>query len=44
VGPARAQAIVAYREQHPFQSIEELSLIRGLTPARLTQLRPYVVP
>ncbi|MEZ5447329.1 MAG: helix-hairpin-helix domain-containing protein [Gammaproteobacteria bacterium] len=31
VGEAKAQAIVAYREQHgPFQSVEELAMVDGI--------------
>jgi competence protein ComEA len=31
VGPARAEAIVAYRKAHgPFKSIEELALVEGI--------------
>ena len=31
VGPARAEAIVAYRKTHgPFKSIEELALVEGI--------------
>ncbi len=31
IGPARATAIVAYRQQHgPFRSVDDLSLIKGI--------------
>lgn len=31
VGEAKAQAIIAYREQHgPFQSVEELAMVDGI--------------
>ncbi len=31
VGPARAEAIVAYRKAHgPFKSVEELALVEGI--------------
>ena len=30
IGPAKAQAIIEYREQHPFQSIDELRNVRGI--------------
>jgi len=40
-----ARKIVDYREQHGgFRRVEELLLIRGVTPAKLAQIRPYVVP
>lgn len=31
IGPARASAIVSYRQQHgPFRSVDELALIKGI--------------
>lgn len=31
IGPSKAQAIVAYRDQHgPFQSVDDLALVRGI--------------
>jgi len=31
VGPSRAEAIIAYREEHgPFQSLHELTQVRGI--------------
>lgn len=36
VGPARAQAIVEYRTEYgPFQSIEDLMLVKGIGPSIL---------
>jgi competence protein ComEA len=41
IGPARAAAIVAYRESHgPFASIEGLTAVPGIGPATLDKLRP----
>lgn len=42
VGPSRAVAIVAYREQHPFRRIEELMRIRGIGRATFRRLRPML--
>ncbi|SCZ49175.1 ComEA family DNA-binding protein [Thiohalomonas denitrificans] len=40
VGPARAEAIVAYREQHgPFKSVEDLREIKGIGPVLLESNR-----
>jgi len=43
VGPSRAKAIVQFREKSgPFQRVEDLLVIRGISKARLQKLRPYV--
>ncbi|HEY2814128.1 MAG TPA: helix-hairpin-helix domain-containing protein [Acidimicrobiales bacterium] len=43
IGPALAQAIVDYRTQHgAFTSIDDLTNVRGIGPAKLEQLRPLV--
>ncbi len=43
VGPSRAQAIVEYRERHPFRRVEDLLSIRGIGRATLNHMLPYVV-
>ncbi len=44
VGPATAAAIVEYRNSHgPFTSVDELSRVRGIGPAKLEQVRALVV-
>jgi competence protein ComEA len=43
IGPATAEAIVAYRSQHGrFQSVDELLDVRGIGPAKLDQIRARV--
>ncbi len=43
IGPGRAADIVAYRqEQGGFQSVDQLEEVRGIGPATLEALRPYV--
>ncbi len=43
IGPAKAEAILAYREEHgPFQSVEELLDVSGIGEVTLDNLRPYV--
>ncbi|MCA9576999.1 MAG: helix-hairpin-helix domain-containing protein [Polyangiales bacterium] len=42
VGPARAEAIVAYRERRPFRRIEELMRIRGIGRKTFRRLRPML--
>ncbi len=43
IGPATAQAIVSDRDAHgPFASVDDLARVRGIGPAKLSQLRPLV--
>lgn len=43
VGPALARAIVADRTAHgPFRSVEELDRVRGIGPATMRSLAPFV--
>jgi competence ComEA-like helix-hairpin-helix protein len=43
VGPALAGRIVAHRADHgPFRSLESLGAVRGIGPATLARIRPYL--
>jgi len=42
IGPARARAIVEWREDTPFASVDELVEVRGIGPALLDDLREQV--
>ncbi len=43
VGPATAQAILAYRHDHgSFQQVDDLANVKGIGPAKLANLRPHV--
>ncbi len=45
VGPATAQKIVDYRQQHgPFRSVDELEGVPGIGPSKLAQLKGLVIP
>lgn len=43
VGPETAKAIVEFREKSgPFQRVEDLRAVKGISKKRLEALRPYV--
>jgi competence ComEA-like helix-hairpin-helix protein len=43
IGPATAKAIVQFRRKSgPFERIEDLLAIRGISARKLEQMRPYV--
>jgi comEA protein len=43
IGPNTAKSIVQFRERSgPFQRVEDLLAIKGISKARLEKLRPYV--
>lgn len=43
IGPATANAIVQFREKSgPFQRVEDLLAIRGISARKLAKIRPYV--
>jgi competence ComEA-like helix-hairpin-helix protein len=43
IGPATARAIVQFRRKSgPFERIEDLLAIRGISARKLEQMRPYV--
>lgn len=43
IGPAKAEAIAAYREEHgPFRTADQLMEVSGIGEATLEALRPYI--
>ena len=43
IGPKLAEAIIAYRKQSgPFASVEQLLEVKGIGPAKLGRMRPFV--
>jgi competence protein ComEA len=44
VGPTKAAAIVAYRDEHgPFKSVDDLSHVKGIGPATLERNRSAIL-
>jgi competence ComEA-like helix-hairpin-helix protein len=43
VGPAKARAIIEYRQRHAFRTVEELARVKGIGPATVRRLRPNLV-
>jgi competence protein ComEA len=39
IGPSKAEAIVTYRRQHPFQRVEDILRVRGIGRATFRRLR-----
>jgi len=43
VGPSTARAIVEHRSRNgPFASVDDLLAVRGIGPAKLAELKPFV--
>jgi competence protein ComEA len=43
IGPQTAQAIVNFRQKSgPFQRVEDLQAIKGISKSKLEKMRPYV--
>ena len=43
IGPAKADAIAAYRTEHgPFRTVDQLMEVSGIGEATLEALRPYI--
>lgn len=42
IGPAKAKAIIDYRNAHGFRSLGDLDKVKGIGPATLDLLRPLV--
>ncbi len=43
IGPAKAAAIIAYRDQHgPFASVADLEMVDGISPGMIADLSPLI--
>ncbi len=42
VGPVKAQAILSYRQTHPFKAIAELGEVKGIGPKMVKGLEKYL--
>lgn len=44
IGPAMAERIVAYRDEHgPFKQVEQLDAVKGIGLRTLEKLRPHLI-
>ena len=43
VGPALCERMIAARSEHPFRNLEDLDRVKGIGPAKLEKLRPYLI-
>jgi competence protein ComEA len=43
IGPSKAQAIIDYRKDHPFQKADDLNNVRGIGDKLLASIQPYIV-
>ncbi|MDN5587745.1 MAG: helix-hairpin-helix domain-containing protein, partial [Brevibacterium sp.] len=43
VGPVTAEAIIAHREEQPFDKVEDLLLVQGIGPKTFESLKDLVV-
>ncbi|HEY1074817.1 MAG TPA: helix-hairpin-helix domain-containing protein [Patescibacteria group bacterium] len=42
IGPAKAKAILDYRESEGFKTVDDLEKVKGIGPKTLEKLRPFV--
>jgi len=42
IGPVKAQAIIDYRKEHPFSSIEEITLVNGIGSKTFEKIRDEI--
>lgn len=43
VGPAMAERIIEERARQPFESVDDLTRVKGIGPKKLEKMRPYVI-
>lgn len=42
IGPSKAQAIITFRQTHPFQRVEDILRVRGIGRSTFRRLRPMI--
>ncbi len=42
IGPKTAEAVVKYREEHPFESVDDLLNVKGIGEKKLEEIKPHV--
>ena len=43
VGPALSERIIEARTERPFHKVDDLDRVKGIGPAKLEKLRPYLI-
>lgn len=42
IGKSKAEAIIAYRQAHPFKSVAELTEVKGIGPKMLEKIQSHI--
>ncbi|QQR81823.1 MAG: helix-hairpin-helix domain-containing protein [Deltaproteobacteria bacterium] len=42
IGKSKADAIIAYRQSHPFKSVSELTEVKGIGPKMLEKIQSHI--
>lgn len=42
IGKAKAEAIIAYRESHPFKAVSELAEVKGVGPKMMEKIQGFL--
>ena len=42
IGPSKANAIVTFRQAHPFKAVSELAEVKGIGPKKMEKIKDHV--